>query len=237
MAAIGTVHLLAFGFDSPGSLPPGVAHRLHRLHGHGMIRLLDVLLVSRDARGILGLATTVGADLNLSSDPTGSTLWQVLDGNAFETASTAALELHSACEVGLDLEAVESLAYRIEPGTTALLMLVETRWATVLLDEVTSSGGFPIVFGCLQPETMLVVGPQLAAAAEADIAADNIATARAVETLDALACAPGPSSAIAANVIRALVVARIIDPTEVHDSISALADAGIIAPSPIRRRT
>jgi hypothetical protein len=237
MAVIGTVHLLAFGFDSPGSLPSGLAHRLRRTYGHGMIRLLDVLLVSRDERGILGLATTVGADVNLSSDPNRSTLWQLLDGSAFETYSTAALELRSSCEVGLDLEAVESFGYQIEPGTTALLILVETRWATMLLDEVTSSGGFPIVFGCLQPETMLVIGPQLAAAAEAEFAADNIATARAVETLDALARVPEPSATIAANVIRALVDASIIDPTDVHHSIGALADAGIITPSPIWRRT
>jgi hypothetical protein len=196
-----------------------------------MMRLLDVLVVSKDERGILRLAATASAGLNLSSDSTGSTLWQLLDGNDFE-ASTAPLELHSACEVGLDLEAVESLAYRIEPDTTALLMLVETRWATVLLDEVANSGGFPIVFGCLEPETMLVLGPQLAAAAEAHVAADNVAAAHAVATLDTLARAPEPSSTVAANVIRALVGACIIDPTDVGDSIGALADAGIIAPIP-----
>jgi hypothetical protein len=196
-----------------------------------MMRLLDVLVVSKDERGILRLAATASAGLNLSSDSTGSTLWQLLDGNDFE-ASTAPLELHSACEVGLDLEAVESLAYRIEPDTTALLMLVETRWATVLLDEVANSGGFPIVFGCLEPETMLVLGPQLAAAAEAHVAADNVAAAHAVATLDTLASAPEPSSSVAANVIRALVAACIIDPTDVGDSIGALTDAGIIAPIP-----
>jgi hypothetical protein len=237
MAVIGTVQLLAFGFDSQGSLPPGVVDRLHRLHGRGIIRLLDMLFVSKDERGILGPATTGGTDISLGLDATGSTLWQLLDGNRVATSPTTPLELHSACEIGLDLEAVESLAYRIEPDTTALLMLVETRWATVLLGEVARSGGFAIVFGCLEPETMLVLGPQLAAAAEAHVAADTVAAAHAVATLDTLAHAPELSSAIAANVIRALVGACIIDPTEVGDSICALADAGLIAPSPIRRPT
>jgi uncharacterized membrane protein len=231
MAVIGTVHLLAFGFDSQGSLPPGVVDCLHRLHGRGIIRLLDMLIVSKDERGILGLANTGGTNV-VGIDAKGSTLWQLLDGSAFESVPTAVLELHSASEVGLDLEAVEGLAYRIEPDTTALLMLVETRWATVLLDEVAGSGGFPIVFGCLEPETMLVLGPQLAAAAETSVAEETVAAARAVATLDALACAPAPSSAVAANVLRALVGACIIDPTEVHDSMGALADAGIIAPIP-----
>jgi uncharacterized membrane protein len=232
MAFIGTVHLLAFGFDSQGSLPPGVADRLQRLHGHGIIRLLDMLLVSKDERGILGPVTTGGADRYLGPAATGSTLWQLLDGTGVATSPATPLELHSAGEVGLDLEAVESLAYRIEPDSTALLILVETRWATVLLDEVARSGGYPIVFGCLEPETMLVLGPQLAAAAEAQVAADTTAAALAVATLDTLALAPGPSSAVAADIIRVLVGAFIIDPTDVGHSIGALADAGIVAPMP-----
>jgi hypothetical protein len=93
MAVIGTVHLLAFGFDSQGSLPPGVGDRLHRLHGHGIIRLLDMLFVSKDERGILGPATTDGTDLDLGVAQTGSTLWQLLDGNGVATSPTTPLEL------------------------------------------------------------------------------------------------------------------------------------------------
>lgn len=235
MAVVGTVHLLAFGFDSQDSLPPSVLARLHCLHGHGIIRLIDVLVVSRDARGILRLAND-GADLDVSSASPRSILWQVLDGPGSETAPPEPLELHSSAEVGLDLAAVEGLAYRIETGTDALLILVETRWATSLLDEVTDAGGFPIVFGCLEPETMLVVGEPLAAAANALSARDDGAVARGAATLDALASSPDASSTAAAKVLRALVVACIVDPVDVEESISVLADAGIVGASPIPRR-
>ena len=172
-----------------------------------------------------------GEDLEVTSDPSGATLWQLLEGNGSDTLPPASVELHSSCEVGLDLIAAESLAYQIESGTSALLVLAEMQSATDLLDEVLTASGFPIVFGCLQPETMLVIGPQLATAAEAVVAAETRATAHGIATLDALASRPEMSSTIAADVLRALVVARFIDPAHVDDTIKVLADAGLVPPS------
>ena len=235
MAVVGTVHLLAFGFDTPGSLPPDVMDRVRRLHGHGVIRLLDALYVSRDMRGVFAPGHGT-ADLDVNSDP-GSALWQLLDGTASEITWPAPLELQSSSEVGLDLAAVESLAHRIEPGTSALLILVEARWATDLLEKVIETGGFPIVFGCLEPETMLIVGPQLAAAAQARATAEVRRAAHGAATLDALATAPEVASTIAANVVRALVAASIIDPADVDDSTQALADAGLVTSTARLRRT
>ncbi len=230
VVAVGTVHLLAFGFESQGRLPPDAMSRLHRLHERGAIRLLDVLYVSRDEHGVLSRKND-GEEPTVSSDPSGATLWQLLEGNGGDTLLPASVELHTSSEVGLDLPAVEALAYQIEPGTSALLILVEMQWATELLEEVVAAGGFPIVFGCLQPETMLVIGPQLATAAEAVVAAETKSTAHGIATLDSLASRPEMSSTIVAQVVRALVVARLIDPAHIDDTINALADAGLV-PSP-----
>ena len=228
MAVVGTVQLIAFGFDSQSPLPPDVVERMQRLRGDGVIRFVDALFVAKDARGVLRLRKD-GTDLDVSSDPPGSTLWQLLGRDALDAPPTTPLELHSSCERGLDLEAVEGLAYLIEPGTSALLILVETRWATDLLDAIVASGGFPIVTGCLEPETMLVVGPALAAAVEARSAMEVTAEADGIAMLDALACAPDVSSAVAAELVRALVVARFIDPGDVSATINALADARIVS--------
>jgi hypothetical protein len=116
-----------------------------------------------------------------------------------------------------------------------LLILVETRWATDLLEVVITSGGFPIVSGCLEPETMLVVGPQLATAAEAGETAEVLAAAQGVASLDALGATPEPAATVAADVIRALVRGCIIDPAEVDDTIGALADAGVVLSSSVGR--
>jgi hypothetical protein len=61
--------------------------------------------VSRDARGMLRHGHD-GADFDVT-DPPGSTLWQLLNGDDLDTSPPTPLELHSAGEVGLDLAAVE----------------------------------------------------------------------------------------------------------------------------------
>jgi hypothetical protein len=234
VVAVGTVHLLAFGFESQGRLPCGVMSRLQRFQERGAFRLLDVLYVSRDERGVLGREHD-GEDLGFSSASSGTTLWQLLEGNDSDTPPPASVELRPSGEVGLDLVSAEGLAYQIEPGTSALLILVEAQWATELLDAALTAGGFPIAFGCLQPETMLVIGPQLARAAEAVVAAETGAAAHGIARLDALSSGPASSSTVAAEVLRALVAARFIDPAHVDDTVNALADAGLV-PSPSVRR-
>ena len=169
--------------------------------------------------------------LEVSSDPPGSILSQMLDATDVETRPTTAFELHSSSEIGLDLVAVESFGNQIARGTSTLLVLVEARWATELLDEVVDSGGFPVVSGCLEPETMLVVGPELASAAEARANTAVIATAAGVAKLDAFANGPEASSAVAADLVRALVTARFIDPADVAETIDLLVNGRLAPPS------
>ena len=83
---------------------------------------------------------------------------------------------------------------------------------------------------------MLVVGPPLAAAAEARASAEVIAAAHGVATLDVLATASEPTSIVVADVLRALVVACIIDPADVDDTVSALGDAGLVPSSVLLSR-
>ncbi len=217
-----------FGFESERSPPPRVVEDLRHINARGTLRFLDALFVYRDRDGTLGHAPG-GLDVDVSSDPPGSTLWQLLNGDSAETGQPSPLELQSSCEIGLDLAAVESLAYRIEAGTSALLVLVEARWATDLLDAVIAAGGLPIVSGCLEPETMLVVGPQVAAAAEAGGLTEAAATGRAIAALDLLATSPAPAAIVVATALRALVRAGVIDPADVDDTISAFAASGLFS--------
>ena len=177
MVSLGTVALLVVGFDAQGWLPPDVGQQLDDLRGHGIIRVLDVLYVSKDEDGTFRVREG-DHGLGVCSIPAESTLRQMLDGEDSGVLPAASLDLHSAGEVGLDLVAVEGLAHLISPGTSALLMLVESTWATELLDTVVTAGGFPIVFGCLEPETTIFVAPALASAADSVSAAERAETAR-----------------------------------------------------------
>ena len=160
MARVGTVQLVAFSFDLLGPLPASVVAHLRMLRMHGVIEVLDVLFVSTDEHGALRFETdSIG--LKACSEPIGSTLRQLFDDDNVEGPSTASLELQSSREIGLDLEAIENFSHCLEPDTTTLLLLLEATWAMALRDTVLAAGGTPTAFACLEPETMLVIGPHL----------------------------------------------------------------------------
>ena len=108
-------------------------------------------------------------------------------------------------------------------------MLVQAKWASDLLDTVLESGGFPLVFGCLERETMLVVGPDLAATSAAARAAERTTATRGVAMLEVLATAPA-ASPVVTQVIAALLDARLVDECEIDAAAGVLAAAGLIPP-------
>jgi uncharacterized membrane protein len=177
MVSLGSVDLLVFGFGLEGALPFGVRARLDCLRGRGIIRILDLIYISNDEQGTFRVEQRSDG-LNAASTSAQSVLWRLLVEDYSELLPVASLDVQRAGDVGLDLTAVEGLAQLIERGTSALLMLVETIWERDLLDAVLMSDGFPIVFGRLEPETMLVIGPDLAHAASAARLAERVAVAR-----------------------------------------------------------
>lgn len=229
----GSVDVLAFGFDTQDSLPPELAQHLDQLRGRGILRILDVLFVSKDADGTFRADRQGG---NLGVSPVPSTLWHLLVDGSPESGlvTEGLLGQLTSWEVGLDLDWIERLELFIAPETSALLMLVEAKWANDLLDAVLRSGGFPIVFGCLERETMLLVGPDLAATSAAASAAERSAARRGVAMLDALATTQ-PASKDPARVIAALLDARFLDECEIDAAVSALVAKGLIPPPLLER--
>ena len=226
MTTVGPLDLLVFGFDAPRVLAPEVTRQLNLLRRHDYLRVLDVLYVSKDEQGVFSVGPG-GDDLNPGAGLADSALWELFDGDDAEHRPTEPLELQSAREVGLDLEAVEGLGRLIEPGTSALLVLVELTWASDLLTAVLESDGFPMISGRLEPETMLVMGLKLAAAVRS-VAADERTTAlRGAAMLDALA-STHMASTTAADVIQPLVAAGLLNEADVEDAIGALAHAGLV---------
>lgn len=232
MAIVGSVELLVVGFDGFGPLPPDVRRRVEALVGRRVIRVLDVLCVSKDVHGVVRVvedAEEFGLRMSLAE----SALWHLVDGDEPGVLAAGSFELHSAREVGLDIDAVESLAQRIEPGTSALLILVEPSWANELVETVSAAGGLPIAFGCLEPETMLIVGPHVASAALVAQASEHTAAVHGAATLDALAITQITSTA--AEVIKSLVVECLLDASDVESALSALASAGLMPQAALAR--
>ena len=116
---IGPVEILVVGF--PGNQFTGeIAPALGELVESGLIRVIDVVFVTKDAKG-----DVVGIEL---SD--------------LDEATIAAFNPHVQAPSGLvSDEDIEDIAADLEPESSAAILLFEHVWATKFRDAVIGSGG------------------------------------------------------------------------------------------------
>ena len=136
----GPVQVLVVGFDHP-SFSGEVLAELARLREAGVVRLVDVLLVGRDADGIFEtLPPPPGAD------PALGTIAAELLGTAGDTGGSS----HGTG--GDEPEASWSLADAVPPGGVAAVALVEHLWAVPLVAAVRAAGGQTLAEGWLSDD-------------------------------------------------------------------------------------
>ncbi|HET6320280.1 MAG TPA: hypothetical protein VFG86_27810, partial [Chloroflexota bacterium] len=162
--------------------------------------------------GLLGLAA--GGDRE--SEALGATLAaQKVADNAF----------------GFGIADLQNVKDHIPPGSSALLLLIEHRWAAELKGAVRGAGGVPIIQGFLTPEALFLMGAEVRAVVEAE---DTIALAQAVEgaaILGALAtveAAEEIQQAAVAETARVLMAAGLIEEAAAQDVINTLVAAELI---------
>lgn len=132
---IGPVQVLVVGFDRP-AFSGEVLAELSRLGKAGIVRLVDLLLVSRADDGTLqtaDLPDEVRADL--------SSVTAELLGQPVTEASTGSVQVEGAQGTGLATAPTWSLADAIPAGATAAVALIEHTWASPLRAAVQRSGG------------------------------------------------------------------------------------------------
>ena len=124
---IGPVQVLVVGFDQP-TFSGEVLAELTRLREAGLVRLIDVLLVSRSEDGTL---ETLEAPEAAAAD---------LGGLAVEVLGQP--ENASPAETSeIDTAAMWSLADAIPVGGTAAVALIEHVWAAPLSAAIQRAGG------------------------------------------------------------------------------------------------
>ena len=134
---MGPVQVLVVGFDQP-SLHGEVLAELARLREAGIVRLVDLLLVSR---GDDGSFETLEAPSGMPSG-LGELTAAVIGGPA-EDAQPGDGEASK--------DSVWSLADAVPPGTTAAVALLEHVWAGPLRDAIRRAGGRPLEETWLAP--------------------------------------------------------------------------------------
>jgi hypothetical protein len=128
----GPVQVIVVGFDD-AAFSGEVMAELDRLRTAGVVRLVDMLLVSRAPDGTFDtLPPPPGADPDLGRIAT-----DLLGGDD---------------DAGQAVDGSWSLADVVEPGTVAAVALIEHLWAGPLVEAIRGAGGSPLAEVWLSPE-------------------------------------------------------------------------------------
>ncbi len=222
----GPLQVIAISFGPGSDFHGRVLAEVDRLQGRGVLRLLDLLFVSKRDDGTIE-RTVIG------DDDFGALLSRIVP-----LGGAGLVEPAPDGSSGFDPTDAQALAHSLLPGTALAFLLIEHGWAQPLFDAIADTGGELLGEGFLTAEAGLVVGAEVAAMDEAVevIAAAHAAEAdamlRAIEAetraADAIAASEAIRAAAAADAVRALMRAGIIEEEATHEAIDALAAAGLI---------
>jgi hypothetical protein len=170
---IGPVQLLVVGFEEPDFQGEALAH-LRRLREQDVVRVIDILLVNRDADG-----EVYSRQISNIPDSEAEELGEIVKaliglGEAAGGDPEAAARLWSEGAAGLqgagltEEDLVDVLA-EIPPDTAVAIALLEHRWAIPLRQAIVAAGGFPILDTWVHPRDLVEVGLLAAAEAEAEL--------------------------------------------------------------------
>jgi uncharacterized membrane protein len=152
----GPVQLLVIAFAN-GKFDGRVLEELRRLREHDVVRLLDLLFVSKDEDGAVAELET--SDLSDAESAEYGALVRALFGFTGEDGGTAGRPRPAAATVAqngslLSLSEAWFLADVIPAGTAAAVVLLEHRWAIPLRDAVEAADGHDLVDTWVHPRDL-----------------------------------------------------------------------------------
>jgi uncharacterized membrane protein len=160
--AIGPVQLIVLGFNHPNFHGEIIAE-LERLHENGMVRVIDSLVVYKDAAGDLEVEHLS----NLSEEEAievgtkiGALIGLGIDGEeGMEAGAVAGAEQAAAEGVNVLGGAEEwDVLADIPNDSAAALILLEHHWAVPLRDAIARANGFRISDGFISPLDLIEIG-------------------------------------------------------------------------------
>jgi uncharacterized membrane protein len=161
----GPVQMLVVGFEE-NEFKGEILPELRRLKEHEIIRLIDLLVVTKDEKG--NLAVVQQSDLSRDEAMRFGAIAGALIGfgaGGEEEAEVAAVRGAAALEDGhvFDDHEVWYLADAIPSGSSAAIALIEHRWAIPLRDAIRNAGGVALADEWIHPADLVAVGLKAAA--------------------------------------------------------------------------
>ena len=140
---IGPVQLLVVSFDEP-HFTGEIVEELRRLRESDVIRLIDALVVQKDADG--GLAAVQWSDLSIGEAEDLGAMVGALIGLGLEGEDGIEAGARAGIEAGadghlIDDDQVWNVADSIPNGSAAAVALIEHLWAAPLRDAIARAGG------------------------------------------------------------------------------------------------
>ncbi len=133
---MGPVQMLVIGFEG-GDFKGEIAAELERLREDDTIRVLDLVVVAKDADGNVSAAE--------GEEGLALRLLDVTDADLAHLEEADAADLWEATEA-------------IPPGGAAAVVLIEHRWAIPLRNAIANAGGVPLADAWLAPEDVASLG-------------------------------------------------------------------------------
>ena len=166
----GPMQLVVIGFGQ-AALPLDFVNQLRRLRDDGIVRLVDAVFIAKDEHGDLN--EIEASDLSEDEAVLLGTLAGALFG--YGAAGEEGVELGAELgglaaeggEFGLDRDDIDEIADLIPRGSAAAFILLEHLWAIGLKEALQNTNGAVIAHGWVTPDTLIAMGEEAAAAAEA----------------------------------------------------------------------
>jgi uncharacterized membrane protein len=160
----GPVQMLVVGFEH-GKFEGEILAELKRLREQDIIRLVDLLFVTKDDDG--EITTVELTDLSPEESMEFGALAGALIGlgaEGEEGAEAGAVAGAAAMEDGQAFSDhdVWYVADAIPPGTSAGIALIEHRWAIPLREAIERAGGVPLADEWVHPEDLVAAGAEAA---------------------------------------------------------------------------
>jgi uncharacterized membrane protein len=163
MEEFGPVQILVVGFQET-NFQGEVLDELKRLTEAGIVRLVDLAVVSKDTDGEIAAVELSGLSAEESAELgalVGAMIGLGMDGE--EGMEEGAIAGAEAAEDGfIGEEEVWSIADAIPMGTTAAVALIEHRWAIPLRDAIRRAGGVALADSWVHPEDLVAFGAAIA---------------------------------------------------------------------------
>jgi uncharacterized membrane protein len=158
--SFGPMQMLIVGFGD-AEVTGEITKELARLREHDIVRLVDLLVVTKDASGEVAALET--SDLSKDESEQLGALAGALIGlgaageAGVEAGALAGAEAADNGELALGQD-VWYVADAIPPGTTAAVAILEHRWAIPLRDAIAGRGGIPLADAWLHPSDLVAIG-------------------------------------------------------------------------------